>query len=122
MRDNPADGERWHDRARVRDPVNAVLQPVLGDISVQAGVIDHPGGAVDQDEAESQARQGDPDEEPRVLGDHFRHHRLAANHSASGLPQRRKLASYDSEQLLTLPFRELTVCLQRHTMNIVPHV
>jgi hypothetical protein len=37
-------------------------------------------------------------------------------------PGGRKLHLNDSERLLTLPFRELTVCLQQHTMKTVSHV
>jgi hypothetical protein len=45
-----------------------------------------------------------------------------ANHSAYGYPNGGKLHLSNAEQLLTLPFRELTVCRQQHTMNIVPNV
>jgi hypothetical protein len=57
-----------------------------------------------------------------VLPNHFAHHRPVRIIARRGYRGGGKLHLNDSERLLTLSFRELTVCLQQHTMNIVPHV
>lgn len=57
-------GEGGGDHAGVGDAVNAMLEPVPGDIGVEAGVVDDGGKAQDQKEPEGESDQAGPKEKP----------------------------------------------------------
>ncbi len=65
--------KRRDEVAGICDCIGAVLQPVLGDVGVQAGVVHHGGKTQHQEEAQSQCRKTQPGKEARVLSNEPRH-------------------------------------------------
>jgi hypothetical protein len=95
-----------------------MLQPIFGDIGVEAGVVHHCGKAECQKEAKSQRAQTRPKKKAYLRAEEswafmLVHGRMIARLRES---RRREIASH--KRAVTHPaLVELTVCRWRHTIN-----
>src|SRR3984885_3608679 len=66
-------GKRRHNLAGIANPVDAVLQPVHGDIGVQARIVDDAGKVHQKEQPQCQSGQGSRKKESNILTDQFQH-------------------------------------------------